>query len=74
MSSELLTVASGGDEYLEMDDGIYGSDSLMITEKTKDFDFFDVSDADGKRPPQVRRLGGGVEKFMSFLREQSRLQ
>ena len=60
-----------GDEYLEMGDGIYGSDSFMITEKTKDYDFFDVSDADGKRPSQVRRLGGGVERFLSFLREQA---
>jgi len=60
-----------GDEYLEMDDGIYGSDSYMITEKTKTFEFFDVSDADGKRPAQVLQLGGGVERFLSFLREQS---
>ena len=60
-----------GDEYLEMDDGIYGSDSFMITEKTKAYDFFDVSDADGKRPEQVRQLGGGVERFLSFLREQA---
>jgi hypothetical protein len=60
-----------GDEYLKMDDGIYGSDSFMITDRTRDCDFFDVSDVPGERPAQVRRLGGGVERFLRFLREQA---
>ena len=60
-----------GDEFLEMDNGIYGSDSFMITDKSKAFDFFDVSDVDGIRPEQVQRLGGGVETFLTFLREQA---
>jgi len=59
-----------GDEFIKMDEGVYGSDSFMITDKTRGFDFFDVSDVDGERPEQVRRLGGGVERFLSFLREQ----
>ncbi|MDR0444179.1 MAG: HAD family hydrolase [Treponema sp.] len=59
-----------GDEFLEMDDCVYGSDSFMITDKTKGFDFFDVSDAEGRRPAPVQRLGGGVECFLSFLRDQ----
>jgi hypothetical protein len=60
-----------GDEYLKMDEGVYGSDAYMITDTTKDCDFFDVSVADGERPPQVRCLGGGVRRFVSFLREQA---
>jgi hypothetical protein len=43
----------------------------MITEKTHSCDFFDVSDVDGERPAQVKRLGGGVERFLDFLREQA---
>ena len=60
-----------GGEYLKMDDGLYGSDAYMITDKTKDFEFFDVSDADGERPEQVLHLGGGVERFLWFLRKQA---
>jgi hypothetical protein len=60
-----------GDEYLKFDEGVYGSDAYMITDVTKDCDFFDVSDADGERPPLVRRLGGGVRRFVSFLCEQA---
>jgi hypothetical protein len=60
-----------GDEYLKMGEGIYGSDSFMITEKTVGCDFFDVSDVPGQRPPQVQCLGGGVERFLDFLREQA---
>lgn len=62
-----------GDEYLELDKGIFGSDSFMITEKTKDGDFFDVSNANGIRPEQVKLLGGGVSAFIQFLEEQSKL-
>ena len=59
-----------GDEYLAMDEGIYGSDSYMITDKTRGCDFFDVSDVPGERPNEVVRVGGGVERFLAFLREQ----
>ena len=38
--------------------------------KIKGCDFFDVSDVEGGRPLQVRRLGGSVPRFLSFLREQ----
>ncbi|MDR0197772.1 MAG: HAD family hydrolase [Oscillospiraceae bacterium] len=62
-----------GDEYLEMGKGIFGSDAFMITDKTFNCDFFDVSDAQGKRPRQVKKLGGGVNRFLSFLQEQSEL-
>ncbi|MDR0222080.1 MAG: HAD family hydrolase [Oscillospiraceae bacterium] len=60
-----------GDEYLEISQGVFGSDALMITEKTANCDFFDVSDVRGKRPPGVKRLGNGVNRFLSFLREQA---
>lgn len=59
-----------GDEYIGMDDGLFGSDSFMITDTSCDGDFFDVSEASGKRPEQVVCLGGGVPSFLSFLEEQ----
>ncbi|MDR0248160.1 MAG: HAD family hydrolase [Oscillospiraceae bacterium] len=62
-----------GDEYLEIGGGIFGSDAQMITQKTKEGSFFDVSDAAGVRPAQVRHLGGGPKRFLSFLKEQRRL-
>lgn len=62
-----------GDEYVGMGEGLYGSDSFMITEKTLPGQFFDVSEATGERPPQVQVLGGGVKRFYDFLVEQSEL-
>lgn len=63
-----------GDEYIGMDEGLYGSDSFMITEKTTPGDFFDVSEASGTRPTKVQVLGGGVKQFTAFLTEQAKLQ
>lgn len=60
-----------GDEYVGMDDGLYGSDSFMITEASRGGDFFDVSEATGKRPEPVSVLGGGVETFLGFLDRQA---
>lgn len=57
-----------GDEYIGIDEGIYGSDSFMITEKSIEGDFFDVSDIPGKRPDNVKVLGGKVKTFIEFLR------
>lgn len=62
-----------GDEYVGIEKGIFGSDSFMLTEKTKTGDFFDVSEVSGERPAQVQVLGGGVERFLSFLREEASL-
>lgn len=59
-----------GDEYVGIEDGIYGSDSFMRTEKTAPGDFFDVSELPGERPMGVERVGGGVEAFLEFLRRQ----
>lgn len=61
-----------GDEYVGMDDGLYGSDSFMITEASRGGDFFDVSAAAGKRPEPVAVLGGGVETFLGFLDRQAK--
>ncbi|MDE6202529.1 MAG: HAD family hydrolase [Lachnospiraceae bacterium] len=60
-----------GDEYVGIEDGIYGSDSFMCTEKTAPGDFFDVSELPGKRPSGVEQVGGGVNRFLEFLRGQA---
>ena len=59
-----------GDEYVGIENGIFGSDSFMLTEKTREADFFDVSSVEGERPNKIKVLGGGVETFLNFLREQ----
>ncbi len=60
-----------GDEFIALEEGIYGSDSFMLTPLTASADFFDVSDLPGTRPPRVSVLHGGVDRFLSFLREQA---
>lgn len=61
-----------GDEYVGLEEGIFGSDSFMKTHLSERGDFFDVSKVPGKRPEGVKVLGGGVETFLEFLREQNR--
>lgn len=56
-----------GDEFIGVTDKIFGSDAGMITENTKDGDFFDVSNLEGIRPSQVKTLGGGIRTFLQFL-------
>lgn len=56
-----------GDEYIGFGEGIFGSDSFMITAKTRAGDFFDVSETPGARPGEVTQLGGGVKRFEEFL-------
>ena len=58
-----------GDEYVGIEEGIFGSDSFMITEKSRTGRFFDVSEVPGKRPQEVTVTGGGVERFLEYLRE-----
>ncbi len=60
-----------GDEFIGATDKIFGSDAGMITEKTKDGDFFDVSNLEGVRPQQVKQLGGGIQTFLGFLEYQN---
>lgn len=62
-----------GDEYIGIDEGLYGSDSFMITDSSKSGDFFDVSNLKGKRPEEVIILSGGVERFLEFLSSQENL-
>ena len=59
-----------GDEFVGIEEGIFGSDSFMMTELTQGGDFFDVSEVPGKRPKGVVRLGGSVERFIKFLHDQ----
>ena len=59
-----------GDEFIGVTDSIFGSDAGMLTEKTCKGDFFDVSILEGVRPQQVEQLGGGIQTFLDFLREQ----
>ena len=59
-----------GDEFVGIEEGIFGSDSFMITELTKGGDFFDVSEVPGKRPEEVIKLGGSIERFIGFLHGQ----
>ena len=59
-----------GDEFIGVTDSIFGSDAGMLTEKTCKGDFFDVSNLEGVRPQQVKQLGGGIQTFLDFLREQ----
>lgn len=61
-----------GDEYVGIEDGIFGSDSFMYTPKTAGGDFFDVSNVPGERPQDVKVLGGGIETFLTFLKEQTK--
>lgn len=57
-----------GDEYVGIEEGIFGSDSFMYTPVTASGDFFDVSDINSKnRPDWVRIIGGGVDSFLKFL-------
>lgn len=60
-----------GDEYVGIEDGVYGSDSFMKTDVTKSGDFFDVSEVKGRRPEGVLQLGGGVDQFLGFLKGQA---
>lgn len=62
-----------GDEYVGIEEEIFGSDSFMLTPQTKAGDFYDVSQVSGKRPEGVETVGGGVERFLRFLREQAAL-
>ena len=59
-----------GDEFIGVTASIFGSDAGMLTEKTQTGDFFDVSNLEGVRPQQVKQLGGGIQTFLDFLRDQ----
>ncbi|MDO4284484.1 MAG: HAD family hydrolase [Eubacteriales bacterium] len=60
-----------GDEYVSIEQNVFGSDSFMMTEESKGGDFFDVSEVSGERPEGVQRVGGGVKQFLEFLQKQA---
>lgn len=60
-----------GDEYVGIEEGIFGSDSFMLTPQTAPGDFYDVSQVPGKRPQNVQTPGGGVPHFLNFLKAQA---
>lgn len=62
-----------GDEFLELDHGINGSDSFMYTPRTQGADFFDVGAVAGTRPTYLKYLGGSVGTFLRFLEMQASL-
>ena len=59
-----------GDEFMYLDDGILGSDAYMMTEKTKQGSFNDVSELRGSLPEGVNSLGGGTKRFLTFLKNE----
>ena len=61
-----------GDEFVGIQEGLYGSDSFMLTPKTEEGDFFDVSSLEGVRPEKIQILGGGVDRFIQFLVDQGK--
>lgn len=62
-----------GDEFTFLGEGIPGSDAYMITEQTKEADFFDVSPVEMNIPENVTYVGGSVNRFIQFLEEQSQI-
>jgi hypothetical protein len=57
-----------GDEFGAIADGIWGSDSQMLTPASASGNFFDVSETGLPLPNGVTGLGGGVNTFREFLR------
>ena len=62
-----------GDEFGYLADGVRGSDAHMITEVSRNSDFFDVSGSPLALPDQVRAVSGGVRAFLRFLEYQADL-
>lgn len=58
-----------GDEFGSIAQGIWGSDAQMMTDKSRSGEFYSVSTLDLPQPEGVQLLGGGVERFLSFLAE-----
>ncbi|NIM94040.1 MAG: HAD family hydrolase [Anaerolineales bacterium] len=59
-----------GDELTYLGPGVRGSDAEMITAKSRDADFFDVSEEPLELPEIVHHVGGGVTSFLEFLESQ----
>ncbi len=70
MGIKIEEMAFLGDEYTYLGEGVLGSDSQMLTEKTKGADFFDVAPSPLRLPEGVVGLGGGIKRFEQFLCDQ----
>lgn len=62
-----------GDEFMFLGPGVPGSDAMMITDLTRQGDFFDVSERPLSLPPEVQHMGGSVSQFLQFLDAQCAL-
>lgn len=62
-----------GDEFTALGPGVWGSDAQMITDKSREADFFDVSEDPLELPEEVTHVAGGVPVFLEFLRAQSNI-
>ena len=71
---KMETSAFLGDEFADLADGVPGSDAMMITQSSKDADFFDVSSACRRLPENVVSMGGGVPAFREFIKAQTRMR
>ncbi len=60
-----------GDEFACLAPGVMGSDAQMITPRTREADFFDVSQAGSELPAGVIRVEGGIGAFRAFLEKQT---
>jgi hypothetical protein len=59
-----------GDEFTYLDEGVPGSDALMMIDSSRAADFFDVSPSPRRLPYGVQSTGGGVPDFIRFLESQ----
>lgn len=59
-----------GDEFTALGPGVWGSDAQMITDKSREADFFDVSEDPLELPDKVKHVTGGVQAFLEFLKAQ----
>ena len=59
-----------GDEFTALGPGVWGSDAQMITDKSREADFFDVSEDPFELPDEVTHVTGGVQAFLEFLKAQ----
>jgi hypothetical protein len=63
-----------GDEFTFLGPGVPGSDAMMITERSRLGDFYDVSESPMALPPKVTAIGGGPARFLEFLNSQIQLE
>ncbi len=60
-----------GDEFTYLGPEVKGSDAEMIIAEAAGADFFDVSAQPFQLPEEVNGVGGGVDRFLDFMKAQS---